>query len=112
MREDNLDELDDDALYESYEAYKALLDAGVSKSDALKKTGLTPQIIKDFEEEEKDYDDEYKSEFKEVWGQDDEDFDESDWQEADFEEEDSWEEDSYSDYEEGYGNDEYDDKEF
>ncbi len=95
---DDFDELDDDQLYEDYEAYKALIEAGVPQRDALKKTGLTPQIVKDLEEELGD-DDEFKSEFKEVWGHDDDDFDEGAWKEEDLEE-DSWDdaEDSYEDY--------------
>ena len=104
MREE-FEELDDDQLHESYEAYKALLEAGVPQKDALKKTGLTPQIVKDFEEEEKEFeDDEFKDDFKEVWGSDDEDFNEDDWKEEEFEE-DNWE-DSSDDYSEDY--DEYD----
>ncbi len=96
---DDFDELDDDQLYEDYEAYKALIEAGVPQKEALKKTGLTAQIVKDLEEEMGD-DDEFKSEFKEVWGHDDDDFDEGAWKEEDLEG-DSWEddvEDSYDDY--------------
>ena len=60
----------DDELYASYDAYKALLDAGLTKNDALKRTGLTAQIVKDLEAEEGD--DEIKGEFKEVWYSDEE----------------------------------------
>jgi hypothetical protein len=104
---DDFEELDDDQLYENYEAYKALVEAGVPKKDALKKTGLTAQILKDLEEEENE--DDYKADFKEVWGQDDEDFDESEWSEEsldDDEFEDSYEEDYSEDYDESG----YDDK--
>lgn len=93
---DDFDELEDDQLYEDYEAYKALIEAGVSQKDALKKTGLTAQIVKDLEVELGE--DEFKDEFKEVWGQDDDDFDEDNWKEEDMES-DEWEQDS-----DGYNN--------
>jgi hypothetical protein len=93
---DDFDELEDDQLYEDYEAYKALIEAGVSQKDALKKTGLTAQIVKDLEVELGE--DEFKDEFKEVWGQDDDDFDEDSWKEEDMES-DEWEQDS-----DGYNN--------
>jgi len=108
---DTFDELDDDQLYENYEAYKALLEAGVPKKDALKKTGLTPQIVKDFEEEESEED--YKAEFKEVWGQDDEDFDQLDWKEEKLDDEDTLEESSFEeDYSDDYDDTGYDDKDY
>lgn len=99
--------MDDDQLHENYEAYKALIEAGIAQKDALIKTGLTAQIVKDFEAEEEE--DEFKDEFKEVWGSDDEDFDENDWNEEPLEEEDSWEDsDSLSDS----SYDDYDDSSF
>jgi len=90
---DDFDELDDDQLYEDYEAYKALIEAGVPQKDALKKTGLTAQIVKDLEVELGE--DEFKDEFKEVWGQDDDDFDEDKWKDDDMDSDD-WEEDADS----------------
>ena len=48
----NLDDLTDDELFASYDAFKALIDAGLSKDQALERTGLTAQIVKDFEAEE------------------------------------------------------------
>jgi hypothetical protein len=68
----------DDELYASYDAYKALLEAGVPQKDALKRTGLTPQIVKDLEAEEDA--DESKDEFKDAWYSDEDD-DESNWEE-------------------------------
>ena len=84
----------DDELYASYEAYKTLLDAGLTKEQALDRTGITPQIVKDFEDEEQE--DEFKDEFKEEWDEEDlkEGFDEdgdfaNDDMDDDFEEEES-----------------------
>ena|SRR5690554_161901 len=91
---DNLDDLNDDQLYEDYEAYKVLIEAGVSQKDALKKTGLTAQIVKDLEVELDE--DEFKDEFKEVWGQDDDDFDEDSWKEESTESDDWEDSDDYS----------------
>lgn len=90
----NLDDLTDDELYASYEAYKALLDAGLTKDQALSRTGLTPQIVKDFQAEEDELD--LKADFKEVWDEDSEE--EGDWKESEFDEDDSdWEESSSDD---------------
>ena len=81
----------DDELYASYDAYKTLLEAGVSKTDALKKTGLTPQIVKDLEAEEAEENDEIKDEFKDVWYvSEDDDDGEAEWKEDGIEEDD-WE---------------------
>lgn len=99
----NLEDLTDDELYASYEAYKALIDAGLTKDQALSRTGLTAQIVRDFEAEEEDMD--LKSDFKEVWDEDS-DYDESEWNENDLEEDfddDEWESSS-EDYDE-YGGD-------
>jgi hypothetical protein len=100
----NLDDLTDDELFASYEAFKALIDAGLSKDQALSRTGLTAQIVKDFEaEEEKD---DYKSEFEDSWTDDEEGG--ANWKEedADFEEDDKWSDDDDADY---GGGSEYDD---
>lgn len=97
---DDFEELDDDQLYEDYEAYKALIEAGVPQKDALKKTGLTAQIVKDLEVELGE--DEFKDEFKEVWGQDDDDFDEDNWKEEDMDSDDDWEQDSNSSDDDDY----------
>lgn len=89
----NLDELNDDELYASYEAYKALIEAGLSKDQAMSRTGLTAQIVKDFESEEEEMD--IKSDFKEVWDEEDD----TEWSEdsAFKDDDDSWENDEYSD---------------
>lgn len=71
----------DDELYASYDAYKTLLDAGVSKTDALKRTGLTAQIVKDLEAEEAEENDEIKDEFKDVWYVSEDDEDDAVWKE-------------------------------
>lgn len=92
-----IENLDDDQLYEDYEAYKALVEAGVPKKDALKKTGLTPQIVRDIEEEMEEEDD-YKSEFKEVWDSDDDYDDDGPWQEEELESD--WDDDGNEDYDE------------
>ncbi|MBX9853278.1 MAG: hypothetical protein K2X86_16155 [Cytophagaceae bacterium] len=99
----------DDELYASYDAYKALLDAGVTKTDALKRTGLTAQIVKDLEAEEGE--DEIKGEFKEVWYTEDE---EDSWSEdgpSDLDDDMDWEDSGggFSDDDEGGGSD-WDDK--
>jgi hypothetical protein len=67
----------DDELYASYDAYKALLDAGVAKTDALKRTGLTAQIVKDLEAEEEAE----EKEFEDSWYLEDE---EDEWKEDNF----------------------------
>lgn len=104
----NLDDLTDDELYASYEAYKALLEAGLAKDQALSRTGLTAQIVKDFQAEEDELD--LKSDFKEVW--DDEGEEEGGWKESsEFEEDSDWEEsgaeDDYGLSEGGYDEDKY-----
>jgi hypothetical protein len=97
MKNNNLDDLSDDELYASFEAYKALLDAGLSKDQALSRTGLTAQIVKDLEDEEKALEEEDEYDFKDEWGaidDDDADFDdESNWREENFDEEESWDDD-------------------
>ena len=98
MKNNNLDDLSDDELYASFEAYKALLDAGLSKDQALSRTGLTAQIVKDLEDEEKTLEEEDEYDFKDEWedstDSDDADFDDdSNWKEENFDEEGSWEDD-------------------
>jgi len=91
----------DEELYASYDAYKALIEAGLSKPEALKRTGLTPQSLKDLEEEDEDSD--IKDEFsKEEWdtpeeGEEVDDFSEEDWEEEDFDEDDEWEDEELGD---------------
>ncbi len=80
---DLMDDLDfsDDQMYANYDAFKTLTDAGVSRAEALKRTGLTEQIVKDFELEEEE--NEFKDEFKEEWdkfdGGDDDEFGSSEY---------------------------------
>ncbi len=84
----------DEELYASYDAYKALIESGLSKPEALKRTGLSPQSLKDLEEEDEEQD--LKDEFKEEWDSSDEedpeveDFSEDEWEEEDFDD-DEWE---------------------
>ncbi|HEX8547568.1 MAG TPA: hypothetical protein VF691_11440 [Cytophagaceae bacterium] len=104
----NLDDLTDDELDASYEAYKALIEAGLTKEQALSRTGLTAQIVKDFQAEEDELD--LKADFKEVWDEDSED--EGDWKESsDMDEDSDWEETStdedYGLNEGGYDEDKY-----
>lgn len=82
----------DDELYASYDAYKALIEAGLSKPEALKRAGLTPQVLKDLEEgneDTEDEDDDLGEDFKDEWESDEEgesdDFTEDNWEEEDFE---------------------------
>jgi len=98
MKNNNLDDLSDDELYASFEAYKALLDAGLSKDQALSRTGLTAQIVKDLEDEEKTMEEEDEYDFKDEWedsgDSDDTDYDDdSNWKEENFDEEGSWDDD-------------------
>ena len=90
----NLDDLTDDELYASYEAYKALLEAGLAKDQALSRTGLTAQIVKDFQAEEDELD--LKADFKEVWDEDTEE--NGEWKDSsEFDEDSDWEESSAED---------------
>lgn len=60
-----IDDFTDDELYAGFQAYKTLLDAGLTTEQALDRTGLTAQIVKDFQDEEEQED--FKSEFKDEW---------------------------------------------
>jgi hypothetical protein len=95
MKKQQEDLESDDELYANYDAYKALIGTGVSPKEALKRTGLTAQSLKDLESEEEDED--LKEDFKEVYDEDeDSDLTEGDWKEddADFsEDDDAWEDD-------------------
>jgi len=91
----------DDELDASYDAYKALIEAGLSKPEALKRAGLTPQLLKDLEEGEDednddnnddDLDDDFKDEWESGDAEDVEDFSEDNWEEEDFAD-DSWDDD-------------------
>ncbi|WMJ72480.1 hypothetical protein RCC89_04795 [Cytophagaceae bacterium ABcell3] len=91
---DEFDDLDDEQLYASFEAYKTLLDAGLSKKNALERTGLTAQIVKDLEAEEDELD--FRSEFKEVWTEEEDDdamFASEEWQSDDDFNDASWNDD-------------------
>ncbi|MFQ3576239.1 MAG: hypothetical protein SNJ77_07380 [Cytophagales bacterium] len=98
-QEDDL-ELNDDDLYANFDAFKALIDVGISRSEALKRTGLTEQIVRDLEIEEEEMN--LRSEFEEKFDKfddDDDGFGEEKWDD----DEDSWDDD-----EGGFGNDYYD----
>ena len=58
-------EFSDSALYASFDAFKTLVDAGLSRAEALERVGLSEQIIKDLEDEEASL--EIQDEFVEVW---------------------------------------------
>jgi hypothetical protein len=98
----------DDEMYASYDAYKALIEAGASKAEALKRTGLTLQILKDLEEEEGD--DDIKSEFKEVWfNEEEEEGEDSAWKEGPVEEDSEWGDDA-DDLADDFESESWDDK--
>jgi hypothetical protein len=106
MKKQQEDLENDDELYANYDAYKTLIESGVSQKEALKRTGLTSQILKDLEAEEEDED--MKDDFKEVYDEDeDSDLSEGDWKEdSEFSEnDDSWEDDIE-------GDSSWDDKDF
>lgn len=102
---DNLDELTDDELFASYEAYKALLDAGLTKDQALSRSGLTAKIVKDFEMEEEEDDLDYKDDSKEVYDEDEDADLIGDWKEEDISAEDDSEAWNISDDEDLLGGD-------
>lgn len=99
----------DDELYASYDAYKTLLDAGVSKTDALKRTGLTAQIVKDLEAEEAEENDEIKDEFKDVWYVNEDEDEDAAWKdEGGINEDDDWEDsDAGDDFQDSDWDDKY-----
>ena len=65
-------EIGDSAQYVSFDAYKTLIDAGLSKAEAMERVGLSAEVIKELEEEEASL--EIQDEFVEVWD-DGDDFD-------------------------------------
>lgn len=89
----------DDELNASYEAYKALIETGSTKAQALSRTGLTAQMVKDLEvddadeaeledDEDEDEDDDlgYEEEATEEWDavEEGDNFeDDSKWEEED-----------------------------
>ena len=59
-------ELEDSALYANFDAFKTLVDAGLSRAEALERVGLTAAELKELEDEEASL--EFQDEFKdEVW---------------------------------------------
>lgn len=97
-----LDEQSDDELNTSYESFKALMDTGVTKAQALSRTGLTAQMVKDLEAEEEGIaDDDESDEDEDELGYDEEATEEWDAEEKEDSEDDSkWEEedlDSFDD---------------
>ena len=98
------DELNDDDLGASYEAFKALLGTGMTKAQALSRTGLTAQMVKDYEADLVEGDDDDAEEEEDDMGYDEEATEEWDAKEEgdDFEDDSKWEEedvdsDSYDD---------------
>jgi hypothetical protein len=115
-----LDEQSDDELSASYEAYKALMETGMSKAQALSRTGLTAQMVKDLEAEDEnlgdDADDDKEDDDDDELGYDEEATEE--WDEVeegeDFEDDSKWEEEELDPFEdddiaEDSGEDLYDD---
>jgi|SRR6478735_713074 len=94
-----VEDFSDDELYSSYDAYKALLEAGVSKAEALERSGLTAEIVKDLQEEEEG--DDFDSGFEDKWetgsDEDDDSTGGDDWKEEDLDDDFSDAEDDFSD---------------
>lgn len=65
-------EPEDSALYVSFDAFKTLIDAGLSRAEARDRVGLSESQIRDLEDEEASQ--EIQDEFVEVWD-DGDDFD-------------------------------------
>jgi hypothetical protein len=65
-------EIGDSAQYVSFDAFKTLVDAGLSRAEAMERVGLSEEVIKELEEEESSL--EIQDEFVEVWDNGD-DFD-------------------------------------
>ena len=105
--EDDLD-FSDEGMYASYDAFKTLVDAGVSRPEALKRTGLTEQIVRDLELEEDEMS--LRSDFEEKWDRgdlndDDDELDGPDkWSDDGFGDDDDWDNERSS-YDSGF--DEY-----
>ena len=56
---------EEDDLYASYDAYKALLSAGLSRREAMERTGLDEETLQLLEQEDDVID--FKNDAKEVW---------------------------------------------
>jgi hypothetical protein len=63
--DDALEYNEEDDLYASYDAYKALLNAGMSRREALERTGLDEETLQLLEQEDDVID--FKNDAKEVW---------------------------------------------
>ena len=103
--EDDLD-FSDEGMYASYDAFKTLVDAGVSRPEALKRTGLTEQIVRDLELEEDEMS--FRSDFEDKWDKGDLDDDSDDldkWGDDEVGDDDDWGGDEKSSYDSGF--DEY-----
>jgi hypothetical protein len=104
--EEDLD-FSDEGMYASFDAFKTLIDAGVTRAEALKRTGLTEQIVRDLELEEEEMS--FKSEFEDRYDTaemgDDDEFDDFDkWNDDEFGDDDDFG-DEKSSYDSGF--DEY-----
>jgi len=106
---DDFELYDDDDLYANYDAFKALIDAGIPRSEALKRTGLTEQIVRDLEIEEEEMN--LRSDFEEqydAYDEDEEGFGEENWDDS----EEMWDDDEVSYYDDGFDDDIYDENSF
>jgi hypothetical protein len=65
FNEDSMDYNEEDDLYASYDAFKALLNAGLTRREALERTGLDEETLQMLEQEEDVID--FKNDAKEVW---------------------------------------------
>lgn len=65
FNDDELEYNEDDDLYASYDAFKALMNAGLSRREAMERTGLDEETLQMLEQEEDVID--FKNDAKEVW---------------------------------------------
>jgi hypothetical protein len=63
--DDGLEYSEEDDLYASYDAYKALLSAGLSRRESMERTGLDEETLQLLEQEDDVID--FKNDAKEVW---------------------------------------------
>lgn len=97
---------EDDDLYASYDAFKALMNAGLPRREAMERTGLDEETLQMLEQEEDFID--FKNDAKEVWEDEqnmgfDEKFMNSDEMGGDEEDDFGNEDNPFDDYGDDYG---------
>lgn len=65
FNEDELQYNEEDDLYASYDAFKALMNAGLTRREAMERTGLDEETLQMLEQEDDFID--FKNDAKEVW---------------------------------------------